>query len=247
MKNLGYFVIALLLVSCGSDQNLEISSNEIDQYVTEKTDPSQEYDVSQSLRFSRENETYEVVRYMQNDSVILYLETEVTADEQVVRQIFYKHELPIYVDEYIASNVNEKPFTQRKIYLDGEHVISAFARSSDSESELEFLEYEEADVEDEELDFKRPRNAMKQEGEFELAFEEFITIDQTYLILENAESKYDVALFVNGPHAELDKIYADPAAHKGRPFFVTHQFVLMNGIERTLFIDGYFTDQLKGL
>ena len=247
VKYLAYFLFLGLIIGCkgeASEQGMEISSNEIDLYVEEKLSDSQEYDVSQSLRFSRENETYEVVRYMQNDSVILYLETDITANEQVVRQTFFKDGLPIYVDEYVASNTAELPFTQRKTYLDGVNVLKAYERSSQNESDMEFLEYQEIELASDAFDFERPTNAMLQKGDYEMKFEEFIVIDpQRYLILENEKSKYDVALFIAEAHPLLDQLFADPEGNIGRTIFVVHQFVLMNGIERTLFVDGYFTDE----
>lgn len=245
MKKIGYLLFALLIVSCKSEESLEITTEEIDTYVNEKLGPDQMYDVSQSLRFAKENETYEVVRYVQNDTVILYLETHVTEDQQIVRQTFFMHGLPVYVDEYISSNITEDPFTQRKVYLDGAAVMESFERSSAYEDELEYLEYTVADVDTDEFDFEKPDNAMAQQGDFEMKFEEFIIISpQTYLILENDESKYDVALFLSGEsHPLLDQLFANPDDYKGRTIFVTHQFVLMNGIERMLFIDGYFADE----
>ena len=243
MKNCAYLIMLFLLVACGGEQGMEITTSEIDAYVADKMSESQEYDVSQSLRFSRENETYEVVRYMQNDTVILYLETDVTKDKQVNRQIFFKDGLPVYVDEYIASNTTENPFKQRKIYLDGVRVIESFEKSTDIEYDLEGMDFEKSKVAISEFDFARPDSALLQKGDFEMKFEEFIIIDpQTYLILENAESKYDVALFVSDAHDLLNQISANPANYKGKTLFVTHQFVLMNNIERMLFIDGKLTE-----
>lgn len=247
MKNVGYLVIALLMLGCGGEaeeKRIPINTNEVDTYVTEKLGEDQVYDVSQSLRFSRDNETYEVIRYMQNDTVILYMEIEVTQDEQITRQTFYKQGVPVYVDEFIASNVNKDPFTQRKIYLDGASVLSAGQRSSSSETDLEFMEYGEFETTIDKFNFTRPDSAMNQTGDFEMKFEEFIIIDpQTYLILENDKSNYDVALFVTETTPFLDELMANPQAYVGRPVFATHQFVLMNSIERMLFIDAYFTDE----
>lgn len=245
MKKISYLLFALLIVSCKSEESLEITTDEIDAYVDEKLGEDQMYDVSQSLRFAKENETYEVVRYMQNDTVILYLETHVTEDQQMIRQTFFMRGLPVYVDEYISSNITENPFIQRRVYLDGEEVMESFERSSAYEDELEYLEYIEANVDRDEFNFEKPDNAMAQQGDFEMKFEEFIIISpQTYLILENDESKYDVALFLSGEsHPLLDRLFANPNDYKGRTIFVTHQFVLMNNIERMLFIDGYFVDE----
>ncbi|NOQ71103.1 MAG: hypothetical protein GQ574_03815 [Crocinitomix sp.] len=239
MKNGLYLIVAFLLIACGGEQGIEITPAEIDAYVADKLSESQVFDVSQSLRFSRENETYEVARYMQNDTVILYIETDVTKDEELVRQTFFKEGVPVYVDEFIASNIQENPFTQRKTYLDGANVIESYEKNSASELDLEFIDFVEANVKITEFDFAKPDSALQQKGDFEMKFEEFIIIDpQTYLILENAESDYDVALFVSEEHILLSQLFANPDEYIGRTIFVTHQFVLMNNIERMLFIDG---------
>lgn len=243
MRNSAYLLILFFLIACSGEQGIEISTTEIDAYVSDKMGESQIFDVSQSLRFSRENETYEVVRYMQNDTVVLYMETDVTKDEQIIRQTFFKEGVPVYVDEFIASNINEIPFTQRKIYLDGLNIIESYEKSAFAEMDLEGIDYEKANADISEFDFARPDSALQQKGDFEMSFEEFIIIDpQTYLILENNESKYDVALFVSEEHPVLTQLFANPDDNKGRTIFVTHQFVLMNGIERMLFIEGEFID-----
>lgn len=244
MKNGLYLIFLLLLVACNGEQGIVITTAEIDTYVNDKLSESQVYDVSQSLRFSRENETYEVVRYMQNDTVILYIETDITKDEELVRQTFFKEGVPVYIDEFIASNINENPFTQRKIYLDGVNVIESYEKNAAYELDLEGLDFEESNVAVAEFDFARPDSALQQKGNFEMKFEEFIIIDpQTYLILENAKSEYDVALFVGEEHPLLNQLFANPDEYKGRSIFVTHQFVLMNGIERMLFIDGELEEE----
>lgn len=244
MKNSVYILFLFALVACSGKQGIEITTAEIDIYVNDKMSESQVYDVSQSLRFSRENETYEVVRYMQNDTVILFIEIDVTKDEQITRQTFFKEGVPIYVDEFIASNIKENPFTQRKVYLDGVNIIESYEKTAAVEFDIEEMDFERADAEVTEFDFARPDSALQQKGDFEMKFEEFIIIDpQTYLILENIKSKYDVALFVGEEHPILTQLFANPDDNKGRTMFITHQFVLMNGIERMLFIDGEFLEE----
>lgn len=241
MKKLVYlFVLSVGLFSCKGEKALELTVEDIDVYVDEKLGPDQMYDVGQSLRFSRDEETYEVVRYVQEDTVVLYLETHTTAQEQVVRQTFFKEGLPVFVDEYISSNVAEEPFMQRKVYLDGSSIMECQERKSASEFDLEYMEFAEGDVALDAYDFDKPGNAMEQRGEFELKFEEFLNIPpQKYMILENESSKYNVALFVSDePNALITTFELDPEAHKGETVFITHQFILMNGIERMLFVEG---------
>lgn len=245
MRSFVYVALILLTFSCGgatsdeNDETVEINTEHIDAYVNGKLDDSQEYEVALSLRYSKGNETYEVVQYIQNDTVILFLETEVGEDSSITRNTFFENGKPVYVEEYIAINrVEEEPFIQRRAYLDGANKVIGSKRKSFSESELETLDYVDSEILRDEFDFDRPKRAINQTGEFELKFEEFIIIDpQTYLVLGNDESGYDVALFVAEKHALLEEINANKEAYKGKVLHVYHQFVLTNGIERMLFID----------
>ena len=241
MKNISFLLLVVLFASCKGDMPAaEFEPNDIDAYVADKLDDSQIYDVSQSLRFSRDNETYEVVQYMQNDTVVLFLETHITQEEQIIRQFFYRGGILVFVDESIGSNVAEIPFTQRQTYFEGDKIVKSQQRSTEYEMDLKNLEFEKTEVALSDFDFQKPVNAMDQKGEFEMTFEEFIVVDQTYLILENPESEFDVALFVNSAHPLLDKLFAVPADYVGKTIFVTHQFISMNGVERMLFVDAFF-------
>ena len=238
-KYLAYFLFLAFLVSCKDKNALEISPKEIDEYVEIKSSESQEYAVSQSLRFSKEEDSYEVVQYIQNDTVILFLETIHKQDESCVRQTFFKNGMPVFIQESIGRNSTESPYVDRKIYWDGTSVIEAYEKSSDIEQDLAFMEYSKSSADIDEFDFNKPKKAMAQQGEFKMQFSEFIFIDpQTYLILENEESLYDVALFIANDHPLIGQLLADPDAFKGRTIFITHQFIMMNNIERMLFIDG---------
>ncbi|MGB1104685.1 MAG: hypothetical protein ACPG21_13810 [Crocinitomicaceae bacterium] len=240
-------LLTVFLSACvGGGKTIDITPEEIDAYVAEKLDVNQLYDVSQSPRFSKEKETYEVIEYLQDDSVVLFVITHVLENEQIDRQVFFKHGVPVYVDELVSSNIAELPFTQRRIYLDGANALKAEERSSAFEDELQYLEYQEVSVDLDNYDFEKPKRAFSQEGEFALFFEEFINIPpQEYLILENEESGYDVALFIaeGDDHPFLLQLKEDPEKYKGRPVFVTQQFIIMTNIERMLFIDGYFKDE----
>lgn len=244
MKKAVFLLFIPLFFACKGEKGMEITVDEIDAYVEQKLSDSEMYDVSQSLRFSHENESYEVVKFMQNDTVVLFMETVSNMDEQVFRQVFYLHGKPVFVDEVIAHNTEMAPFTQRKVYLDGSQVIESYERTGSMESELQFVDYEPASVAEDEYDFGKAERAMAQKGEFELLYEEIMQVgDQRYLILENPESKFDVALFIAEPTPFLVDLEANTATYKGRPLFVTHQFILMSGVERMLYMDAYFADE----
>jgi hypothetical protein len=246
MHKVVYLFAFLMLVGCGGKKGMKISTTEIDQYVEMKSSDDQIYDVSQSLRFATKNSsnTYEVVRYMQNDTVILYRETEITDEKYVVRQTFYKSGVAIFIDEFTALNQLEMPFKHRKIYLDGVSVLTVKERSANTEEDLEVTDFTDGKAKFEDFKFEKPELAMTQKGPFEMRFEDFLIMPpQTFLILGNEESLYEVALFVSEPHDLLDQINLDRKAYVGRPFFVTHQFILMAEIERMHFLDGFFTDE----
>ncbi|WP_070137895.1 hypothetical protein [Crocinitomix algicola] len=239
MKYLIILLSVLTLVACKNEKALEITPEQIDNYVNEKSSETQEYDVSQSLRFSREQDTYEVVEFLQNDSVILNQEIIQNELEHVTRQVFYKSGLPVFINEVIARNSVTNPFEERKIYLDGVSIIEAHHRTAEYEQDLPYIDYQAWEANIENYDFQRPKDAILQKGEFSMSFSEFIEMDpQKYLILENEKSKYDVALFVAENHELIQKLELSPEDFKGQKIFVTHQFVLMNNIERMLFVDG---------
>ncbi len=243
MRKRIYLLFIPLFFACKGEEAMEITVDEIDAYVEQKLSDSEMYDVSQSLRFSHESETYEVVKFMQNDTVVLFIETSATDQEQVMRQVFYMHGKPVYVDEIIAKNTDVNPFTQRKVYLDGNSVMEGYLRTGSMESELEFVDYEKASISEDEYDFDKAERAMAQQDEFELQYEEIMKVgDQRYLILENPESKFDVALFIAEPTPFLVDLEEHTNEYKGKTLFVTHQFILMSGVERMLYMDAYFTE-----
>ncbi len=248
MKIVAVLVAFIFLYSCSGESHSEdevivdISTDDIDKYVATKNGEDQIYDVARSLRFSSDEETYEVINFSQNDSLILFQEIVTTDNDQVVRMTYYKDSLPVYVSEIIASNTEELPITERKVYLDGSHILNGYEKKASQEFDLEFIEFEEISVEVSEFDFDRPKNALAQRGEFEMTFQEFLIMDpQTFLILENEESGFDAALFVAEEHPFITEVRENEEAYRGKAIFVAHQFILTNNIERMLFMDGYVT------
>ncbi|MBL7897213.1 MAG: hypothetical protein JNJ99_01675, partial [Crocinitomicaceae bacterium] len=105
MKLLIPFLGSILLVSCsgnGELKSLDIDEKSIDQYVEEKLDTSQTYDILTGMRFSKgENYAYSAVRFSQNDTAILYTELIEDSTGTIYRNLFYKDKLPVYVEEDI--------------------------------------------------------------------------------------------------------------------------------------------------
>lgn len=255
MKLIVYLIMSLLFIACTDNsvteetqekvEKIAFTNTQIDAYVAEKLDDSQEYDVAMSLRFSNSDDTYEVIQYVQNDTIILFVETEIMSDKSISRRTFFKNGLPVYVEEYLSKNTTEEaPFIQRKIYLNGNQIVESLERQSFSEEELEMLAYQNVEISLDEFDFDRPKRAVQQTDEFALQFEEFIIIEpQTYLVLGNEESGYDAALFVAEEHPLLTEINENQEKYRGKTLHVYHQFVLTNGIERMLFVDAELMEE----
>jgi hypothetical protein len=235
----------LFLLSCNSGKKLDITTADIDQRVTEILKEDAVYDIAESMRFSKGNETYEVVEYAKGDTLALHAEIHTTETFTVNRNIFYQEGVPVYITEYFVKNTTlEDPYLERKVYLDGSSIIEATERSAEFENDLEYATFKKAPASIAEFDFERPKSAINQEGDYEMRFGEFLIIEpQTYLILENQNSGYDVALFVPEEHELLTKMYANQEEYKGKIVFTYHQFFESNGISRMAFIDAVIVEE----
>jgi hypothetical protein len=128
---------------------------------------------------------------------------------------------------------------ERKIYLNGSEVIAAYERKGPTEEEVDSMKFEKAEIDLGDYDLKRPRRAIDQEAEFEMKFGEFLIINpDSYLILENDENGYGVALFIMEGDMLLDEMYEKPESYKGKTIEVFHEFMVMNGIERMIYRGG---------
>ena len=214
---------------------MDIDRAEIDAYVESCLDPEKIYDITQGARYSRNDETYRVNGYASYDTLILYSIEEHSENSSVNMNIFFKEELPVYVEEYISTfGEEESKQTERKIYLNGRDIIEAEERSAVLDIDLELFEKVELDVAD--YNFEKPSNAILQEGEFEMKYGEFLILGpESYLILENDESKYGVALYIMQGDELLDDLYAKPLDYEGKTLYFDYEFLEMNGIERMIY------------
>ena len=243
-----YLPLAFILFLCACTSSpLDMTEEEIDAYVASCTDESQVYDIRESLRFSQDDEAYEVTEYSRNDSVILYSTEESTVASQSFINMYFKDDFPIYQEEYtweMDQASGEYLITERKIYFTGDDVLIAYQRSSDSEEELESEKFEEFDVEFATFDFIMPEQAISQSGDFEMKFGEFLVINpDSYLILDNDDSGWGVALYIIEGDMLLDELFANPEEFQGKTIEVRHEFMVMNGIERMIYRGGILKEK----
>ena len=154
--------------------------------------------------------------------------------------IFYKDELPVFI-EHFSSEFNESSssYSERKIYLNGRDVINAYERTAVSEFEIEEVEFKAVDVLLSEYDLDQPKDAVKQENDFEMKYGEFLIINpESYLVLENEKSEYGVALYIMDGDMLLDELFAKPNDYRGKTIFVHHEFLVMQGVERMIYKGG---------
>lgn len=238
MKN----IITLLLISttifsCQSNLN-DVTEKDIDKLVEAILDSNQVYDIAQSLRFSNDTEHYNVVEYSQNDTSKLFVESYFNNESEYTRQLYLNNGKVIFVKEMgyqFIADVEEE--YELKIYVFDDEHQQVYKKILDPEAEVEpsFEKFNETLV----IDADKPKNAILQKGEFELKFGEFLIIEpQSYLILENKESNYNVALFIMEGDYLLDELYTNPEKYKGKTIFANHEFVTMAGVERMVYRGG---------
>lgn len=231
------FCCVTLLFSCNGERTLDISKEEIDEYVAECLDTALIYDIIVGPRYSREDESYHVTQYSQYDTTILYATEEFSKESSCRMNVFYKEDLPVFVEEYITEyNESSTESIERKIYLNGRDIIHAEERKSLNEYEIDQVKFSQVDLNRDDYDLDKPGNALYQENEFEMQFSEFLIINpESYLILKNPKSGYSVALYILKGDDMLDELYAKPNQYKGKTVRFDYEFANMNGIERLIY------------
>lgn len=238
MKKLCVILIVLVLSACSSEKTLDITKEEIQAYIESCTDSTRVYDIIQGARFSRDDETYQSNAFYYNDSLVLLVIEETSQTKLVNTNIYFKEDVPVYLEEYISKfDENEGYVAERKAYLNGLDVIASEERKANDAYEIEDLSYEKAELNYDGYDFKRGLRAIEQEAEFEMSFHEFLILNpESYLILENDSSGYGVALFITKGDENLDMLYLDAPAYRGKKVTFDYEFTVMNGIERMLYM-----------
>lgn len=236
-------ILVILFLSCsigGSKRSLDLDEAGIDRYVSEKLDSSQLYDILSGMRYSRGSDAYTVVRFSQNDTVVLFTE-EVEQEEGITfRNTFFKEGLPVFVEENFSKPVEDHfTYTERKVYLNGAIILKAYERSSETIEDLEQTPFSEITITLNQFDFEKPERAVSQSGEFEMHFGEFMGFGgNTYLVLENKTSGYNVALLLYSGDPLLDQLYGDPLKYQGRVIQPIHEFMFIGGMEQMVYTGG---------
>jgi len=230
------FVIlfSILFSSCQPKQGL--TEKQIDTIVESILDSNQVYDIAQSLRFSNETDHYNAVEYSQNDSSKLFVESYYNNESEYTRQLYLQNGKVVFVKKSgfkVVDNVTE--YYEIKAYIFNENEQLVFKKILDENEEGAFKKQDK----NIEVDSEKPKNAVLQKGEFEMKFGEFLVVPpQSYLILENKQSKYNVALFIQEGDFLLDELFTNPDQYKGKTIFANHEFLTMNGVERMVYRGG---------
>ena len=231
------FVLPVLIIGCSKPMTVE----EVDDYVLDKMQPDQVYDISVGPNYSRDNEILQVVIYEQNDSIVMVSEEKTTAEFYRYRSIFFKDNEPVYCDEYYEDMADiEEPYRERKIYFHNQGLNKGFERSAGWATGLDDVEYAETEFELEEFDFDGYyKRAINQEGEFDMKFGEFMEMpEQTYLILENPESGWNTAFMIINSDPFLDNLYTQPDLYEGKSISVYPLFREIDGVTRMIYAGG---------
>lgn len=244
MKNLYYLFVSVLIVSCsgaGDVQSLEIDPAGIDAYVEYKLDTSQTYDILTGMRFSKEEGyAYSAVRFSQNDTAILYTELVEEPTGVTYRNLFFKDGLPVFVEEAVTHADGElTTYTQRKVYLNGAIILKALERSASTEEALEHLPFKEITMTTNQFDFERAEKSVTQSGDYEMKFGEFLILDMvSYLVLENKESGYSVALYLVQGDDLINTLYENQEAYQGKTIRAFHEFQFIGGMQQMVYTGG---------
>lgn len=233
--------IFILLLACKEETGLDVTEEDIDAYVADCLDSSKVYDIVPGLRYSRNDESYQVTEFSLEDTVILYNVIYESEDYRLAQNIYFMDELPVFLEEYRTEFKEDAASgLERKVYMNGEKVIAAYERAAEYEVDLDKAKFQESDtISMDDFDFDKPARAIAQDGEFELQFEDFLVINpESYLILENHESEWGAALFILQGDMLLDELYSNQEEYRNKTIYVQHEFQKMWGIERMIYRGG---------
>lgn len=246
MKRLLFFILPALLIACGEKPpELDVTEEEIDAYVAEMNSPDAIYDITFGLRYSRGlDSTYEVIQYEKGDTLVLHVEELMTNKQQLERNIYYMEGLPVYIEEYEADYSGEfLVLYDRKIYLNGAKVIKAYERQGEDENELEAAKFKDFEATIETYDFQQAQDAIDQEGDFALKFEEMLQISSSsWVVAGNEKSGFEVALLVLKWDDRLMEMRDVPSNYKGRRMKYYHTYSSMGGIESVVYVSSEFVE-----
>ena len=244
MKNnfLSLIVIAFSIIACNSNTENKTTVVNIDDIVKSIVDTAKVYDIVESPKYTRTDEQYNVTEYSINDTVRLHVETFVSEHKEYTRQLYYTDTKLIYSSEfgYILTDTSEEEYISNAYFLgDGSQINYSNTKGFDVEGEDYKLTKTPVKIE-----LVKPFNAIKQKGDFEMKFGEFLVMGpQSYLILSNEVSKYDIALYIQQGDFLLDELYNNSEKFKGKTIFSNHEFIKENGVTKMAYRGGILIDK----
>ena len=231
-----------IITACNFNNENITTVVKIDNLTKAIIDTSQVYDIVQSPKYSRTNEQYDVIDYAQNDTTKLQVETFVSEQKEYSRHLYYDNTKLVYASEmgYVLTDSSETPYIVNTYFLgDGSQIN--YTNSTDFSIESDDYKLSEIPVK---IQLIKPFNAIRQQGDFEMKFGEFLIMGpQTYLILTNKKSKYDIALYIQKGDYLLDELYSNPEKYKGKTIFSNHEFISENGVTKMAYRGGMLIEK----
>lgn len=244
MKN-SLFIFLMMLISmtsCNFSNENKTTVVNIDAIVLAIVDSSQVYDIIQSPRYSRTDEQYDVIDYSQNDTTKLQVETFKSEKLEYTRQLYYDNTKLVFASEmgYHLTDTSETEYIINTYFLgDGSQINYINNTGFNTDSKEYKLTKDEV-----KLELAKPVNAVKQQGDFEMKFGEFLVMGpQSYLILSNETSKYDIALYIQKGDFLLDELYTNPEKYKGKTILSNHEFITENGVTKMAYRGGMLIEK----
>ena len=238
--------LASLCIGCNSGNNTEIVDDSLrDSIETEIADmvmAARNLDsllLIPSLKYSNEaGATYVVKQYIHQEDVVMINIEDLSEDFVKGTDIYYHKGQPIFVSDYQSTFTEDTDeYTERMIFINNQNVHQAYIKHSYAEGSIfDDTLFEKTTVDFSSLDFEKPLRALQQKGEFEMYFDQFLLLEpQTYLILENADSSLNAAIFIKSGDSLLNQLFENPKSYEKQKIWVNHYFEEMNGIERMIY------------
>jgi hypothetical protein len=235
-------MFTFIITACNFNNENITTVVKIDNLTKAIIDTSQVYEIVQSPKYSRTNEQYDVIDYSQNDTTKLQVETFVSEQKEYSRQLYYDNTKLVYASEmgYHLTDTSETPYIINTYFLgDGSQIN--YTNSTDFSMESDAYKLSEIPVK---IELIKPFNAVRQQGDFEMKFGEFLVMGpQSYLILSNETSKYDIALYIQKGDFLLDELYTNPEKYKGKTIFSNHEFISENGVTKMAYRGGMLIEK----
>ncbi len=250
MKILCSTIILLILISgCQNNSNQNHQNQEdqlydsielvINQTVQKTSTTIDSLKEAISLRYSiGENESYTVQEYTDKNVGVLIKEEHYSNTFFSKRNIYLVNDQVIFIQESKSDfSEEEEVYEERNIYINQNKVYSAYSKNIFNDSFLfEDTLFDPISVDNISFSIEKPLRALHQEGEYKMYFDEFLIIEpQSYLIVQNADSTINAALFIKQGDSLLDLLYSEQASYKGAALKVNHYFEQSNGIERMIY------------